>query len=298
MQLKHLAHALSVLVIGLAAGSSRALAQATPNVHIMKQQTAAATSQPEPFSTTPNTESVKPESSNVNYNGGPLLQDPNIYAIYWGPKKNFPAEMVTGMDDFFGAYGSTSYTDIMTQYLGANPAPSFNPDTNTWHDTSQPPAQGSVVNIGHEACKFINRLGGGPDPDGIYVVLTSNFPNQKKYCAWHSWWACESAPDTDFAIAYLPDLRGVSGCQVAPVLPGVTNPYGSAVRADANVAAHELSESITDPFPDSGWIDSSGNEIADKCDFQFSSPVELNDGYTWQIQELWSNNDGGCIQSE
>ena len=35
------------------------------------------------------------------------------------------------------------------------------------------------------------------------------------------------------------------------------------------VAGHEYAESITDPFPDSGWYDSndnvSGGEIGDKC---------------------------------
>jgi hypothetical protein len=68
------------------------------------------------------------------------------------------------------------------------------------------------------------------------------------------------------------------------------------LRSLANVSAHEYMEAITDPSI-SAWYDSSGSEIGDKCAWQFKSAVTLPGGSTWQLQEEWSNNTSGCVQT-
>jgi hypothetical protein len=72
------------------------------------------------------------------------------------------------------------------------------------------------------------------------------------------------------------------------------------------VSGHEMAESITDPFPSSGWLDTSGEEIGDKCAWISSgqgaaAKVTLSTGAMYPVQSLWSNafnsDSGGCVLS-
>jgi hypothetical protein len=47
-----------------------------------------------------------------------------------------------------------------------------------------------------------------------------------------------------------------------------------------------------------GWGDENGREIGDKFNFVYSTtaPITLSNGSQWQIQELWSDAAGGCVQ--
>ena len=253
-------------------------------------------------------------SNDVTYHHGRLLPAPHIYAIYWGPSADFPPDFIQGMNDFLGAYGDTGYTKILTQYLRGRPAalPTFNPNIDVWQDASSPPAtlyglSGALVTIGSEVCKMIGRAHAGLDLDGAYLVMTSNFANTANLCAFHASWRCGKSHSPLISIAYLPNTDNVPQCSITPgggrpplETPAATNPYSDSVRSTANLAAHELSEIITDPIFN-GWYQRQNNivsEIADKCLTSFDHTVSLNDGYTWQLQELWSNANGNCIQSE
>jgi hypothetical protein len=58
-------------------------------------------------------------------------------------------------------------------------------------------------------------------------------------------------------------------------------------------------ESVTDALPANGtygWIDANGNEIGDKCAWQFSAAVTLSNGNTWQLQKEWDNSITRCNQ--
>ena len=58
----------------------------------------------------------------------------------------------------------------------------------------------------------------------------------------------------------------------------------------ANVAAHELSEAVTDPYASGAWYDATGNENADKCAWVFNQTRNaLSNGTTWKLQGNWSN---------
>ena len=66
-------------------------------------------------------------------------------------------------------------------------------------------------------------------------------------------------------------------------------------------------EAITDP-EGTGWVDPDGYEVADKCETgpQIGNPLgyaangspydQLIGGHEYLIQEMWSNDDGGCVQ--
>jgi serine protease len=71
------------------------------------------------------------------------------------------------------------------------------------------------------------------------------------------------------------------------------------------VEGHELAETITDQFPNGGWLDSGGAENGDKCAWISSGQgasqnISLSSG-TFAVQSLWSNafngGSGGCVIS-
>ena len=71
------------------------------------------------------------------------------------------------------------------------------------------------------------------------------------------------------------------------------------------VGGHEMAETMTDQFPNGGWLDSSGAENGDKCAWISSGPgaaadINLSTG-TFPVQSLWSNafssGSGGCVLS-
>ena len=73
---------------------------------------------------------------------------------------------------------------------------------------------------------------------------------------------------------------------------------------ELNVTSHENIETITDPLG-TAWYDASGQEIGDKCNFTFGSPLgggagaeyneQISSGNYW-LQEEWSNAASGCVQ--
>src|SRR5260370_234725 len=72
------------------------------------------------------------------------------------------------------------------------------------------------------------------------------------------------------------------------------------------VGGHEYAETVTDPFPSTGWVDGAGAENGDKCAWISSGQgaaqnVTLSGGVSYPVQSLWSNafngGAGGCVVS-
>jgi hypothetical protein len=91
------------------------------------------------------------------------------------------------------------------------------------------------------------------------------------------------------------------------VVPPGSDPEGDPeAEATIDTVAHETVEAITDP-EGTGWEDPDGFEVADKCETgpQIGSPLgyaadgspydQLIGGHEYLIQEMWSNDDGGCV---
>lgn len=74
-----------------------------------------------------------------------------------------------------------------------------------------------------------------------------------------------------------------------------------------DVSGHETEEAMTDPTG-TGWMDPNGFEVADKCEFgpvlgptlgEATNGADFNqtiNGDHYLVQEMWSNDDGGCVQ--
>jgi hypothetical protein len=222
---------------------------------------------------------------------GPVMPISVSYAIYWGNQAAFPGDLKTELPVFFNGFGSSTYSDILNQYL-RGPGPTLSSFGTAATDTSSPPSRSpSVSTIGNEICKVINSGALPMDPVGVYFAISSNFPKGANFCAYHSFATCDN---TIIPIVYLPNTSGVAGCDPGDLF-GANN-FTEGTRSMANIAAHELSEVITDPRL-SAWYDSGGQEVGDKCAWQFLNAVTLG-STNWQLQEEWSNADSGCIQSK
>jgi hypothetical protein len=86
------------------------------------------------------------------------------------------------------------------------------------------------------------------------------------------------------------------------------DPQGNPdAEATIDTIAHEAVEAITDP-EGTGWEDPNGSEVGDKCEVgpQIGNPLgfaangspynQVIGGHQYLIQEMWSNDDSGCVQ--
>ena len=228
-------------------------------------------------------------ASPLLYSGGKLLTSSNTYAIWWGPTSKFPSDARTGIEQLLGGFGGSNYLAIADQYMpGGTTSSSF---VQSFVDTSAPPSHSpSVGAIVNEVAKVLTANGKTPDPTAVYLVYTSNYPHAN-FCAWHSAGSIEGAT---VQVGYMPNTTGVGGCD--PGNKYNSNTYSQGTRALADATAHEFMEATTDPVPLSGWADKNGQEIGDKCNFNFASTVTLHNGSKWQLQQEWSNATGGCTQ--
>jgi hypothetical protein len=216
--------------------------------------------------------------------GGTVLTANKTMAIFWGSQwssASFAGDVITGLDSFFGGFGGSKYAAISTEYSGSNGQVTGS-STYLGHafDSSSAPNRAlSVSSAVSEACKMTSN---NPDPNALYLIYTATGAGRVGYCAWHSYGNCTNGAPVQ--VAYMPNISGLFGCD--PQDTWTT--HSEALAALANVTAHELSETITDPRG-GGWYDSSGAEIGDKCAWSFEGPVKLSNSSTWKLQGEWSN---------
>ena len=222
-------------------------------------------------------------SALMTFHGGTVLVTNKTEAIFWGDWSS-PGDKVTGLDSFFAGFGGSHYAGDSTEYTGTNGRVTAS-STYLGHvfDASAAPRRALTTSTAvAEACKMTNNA---PDPSALYLIYTSTGAGHVSYCAWHSWGNCSNG--AVIQVAYMPNLDGVAGCD-----PGdPTGQRSQGLSALANVTAHELSETITDPRGDA-WFDAGGQENGDKCAWSFpagAEPVKFSNGTTWWVQGEWSN---------
>ena len=117
-----------------------------------------------------------------------------------------------------------------------------------------------------------------------------------QYCAWHS---STSSSYGNIAYTNLPYITD-AGASCGANFNGLGPKAGITI-----VGGHEMAETISDQFPNGGWLDGSGAENGDKCAWitsgqGASANTTLSTG-TFPVQSLWSNafnsGSGGCVLS-
>lgn len=235
------------------------------------------------------------QPGNMTLHNGYIMPSSRTYSIFWGPTWSTSAgDKITGINAFLGGFGGSNYIHASTEYAGIDGVRVSTTSAfgGSFTDLSAAPTNAPQVStVQNEVCKVLAANGVAPRADGIYNVYASTTRGGAGYCAWHSYGSCNGV---NVQFAWYFNLDGDSGCD-----PGT--PYGSytsghtnsqGLAAIANVTAHEVSETITDPR-NGGWYDSQNGENADKCAWSFSPNngglVTLTNGGTYQLQMEWSN---------
>jgi hypothetical protein len=264
-------------------------------------------------------------SNNLVYNGGPVMHSDANYAIYWEPSgfsttPTYKNIVNTYFSNVATASGATNNNySVATQYYDTTGPIAYSATSGgAILDTDPYPSLGCVpnasiggpcINDSQLQTEVSNVVAAHHLPTGLGTEYFVYFPpgvttctsiasvecSGTIYCAYHS--SLGSGSGT-ILYANMP-YDGVSGCESGEYPNGDTG-----ADSELNVTSHENIETITDPLG-TAWYDSSGNEIGDKCNFTFGSPLGGAPGaqYNEQIatgnyylQEEWSNAAGGCVQ--
>jgi hypothetical protein len=236
-------------------------------------------------------------TSNLQYYGGAIQTNPKMYVVFWGSSWNSstgdPKGEASYLKSFLSIIGGSAWLNTVTQYTNGsgqhvgNQTGSF---AGSYVDTSSaPPSRPSQSQLAAEAAKAAAHYGDYSNNAAYIVALPhgivpSGFGTQ--YCAYHS-----STSAAGHTIAwtndpYFPDAGASCGAG------SVNNP--GTLDGVSIVAGHEQAETETDPFPNTGWLDSSGSEIGDKCAWVSLENNPNAGGYP--TQPLWSNANNGCVQ--
>jgi hypothetical protein len=249
------------------------------------------------------------------YNGGPVQHSPHVYLLLWGPNWSTDSGQEASaayLESFYaglGAQPQDNWSTITSQYGDGSGFPAFTGSVyeGAFHDTSTPPFGVTQSQLAAEADAFTSTEGitdlndaqivvatqSGICPQGFYAPGCAG--GSGDYCAWHS---SSSEPYTN--LPYI--LDSGAGCG-----EDFVNSNGT-YDGFSIVGGHEYAETITDPYPDSGWIDYndgvSGGEIGDKCawggeNWGGNDPigdVTLSTG-SFAMQSLWSNSANACVMS-
>ena len=264
-------------------------------------------------------------SPELTYGGGiggiGVEAAPKIYLVVWGSQwnGNDPSGEVSILNSFYGGIGSSSWLNTVSQYCegvargtvfcnGAG-TPAGNQASmlaGVWYDNaSAAPSRPSQSNIANEALRAAQHFGNTTKASNAgvqYVIATASRNNSSgfgtQYCAYHASTTSSALGNVAYTnMPYITDAGASCGANF--------NGLGPAAGITI-VSGHEAAESITDPFPNSGWLDGAGSEIGDKCAWiatgsaGASQNVTISTG-TFAVQSLWSNaaatDKGGCVVS-
>lgn len=262
-------------------------------------------------------------SANLYYHGGVsgigVEPAPKIYVVMWGSQwnNNDPSGEEAILHSFYSGVGGSPWLNTVVQYCQGVPSgtyfcngagtPAGNPNgilAGMWYDnaTAAPsrPSQSQLAAEAVRAAKFFGNTSAGSNASVQYVIATAHGHNASgfgtQYCAWHS-----STSSTVGNVAYtnLPYMTD-AGASCGANFNGLGAKAGITI-----VGGHEMAETISDQFPNGGWLDSGGEEIGDKCAWissgqGASADIKLSTG-TFPVQSLWSNafnsDAGGCVLS-
>ncbi|HLZ14071.1 MAG TPA: hypothetical protein VKP58_15930 [Candidatus Acidoferrum sp.] len=260
-------------------------------------------------------------SNDLSYHGGVggigVETAPKIYLVLWGSQwnNNDPSGEAAMLENFYRGVGGSSWLNSVTQYCqgvaigtvtcGTSGAHAGNPSgifAGVWADnaTAAPrsPRQSQLAAEAVRAAQHFGNTSPASNASVQYVIATATGNSSKgfktQYCAYHS---STSSSVGNVAYTNLPYITD-AGASCGANFNGLGPDAGITI-----VSGHEMAETITDQFPNGGWLDSVGAENGDKCAWissgqGASADVNLSTG-TFAVQSLWSNafngGAGGCV---
>jgi hypothetical protein len=267
---------------------------------------------------------VRPRrTNNLAYQGGVggigVETAPKVYLVLWGSQwnGNDPSGEQSLLQSFFQHAGGSSWLNSVTQYCQGVAAGTITCGSSgqhagnqtgiyatSWADNgSAAPSHPTQSQLAAEAVRAAGHFGNTSSATNNtvqYVIATATGNNASgfgtQYCAWHS---STSSSYGNIAYTNLPYITD-AGASCGANFNGLGAKAGITI-----VEGHEMAETITDQFPNGGWLDRNGEENGDKCAWissgqGASASVPMN-GASYPVQSLWSNafnsNTGGCVLS-
>ena len=257
----------------------------------------------------------------IEYHNGPVMLGPhNVYFIWYG---NFAGNIaLTMLPDLINGFGGSQYFNTNTTYGDAN---SNIANTVTMaKQVFDNGSHGTALNNTTFSQVISAPLNSGAlpvDPNGIYFLLTApdvtlTFPPAPDgspqgfctaFCGFHTSAPFGTINPVDIKVAFVgdPATQCPRKPNAATCSPQALSPNGNeGADAMANVMAHELNETVTDPHGDAWFHLNTAGEVGDLCNFNFGSTfTALNgananvvlSGRQYLIQQNWLNaNGGGC----
>ena len=243
----------------------------------------------------------------VAWQGGTVQHTPHVYLLFWGPNwTTDPAQeaSATYLENFFSGLGNgqadDTWSTITSQYADATGAPGFSGLVyeGATFDTSTPPSNTSLFQIGAEADTFAQNQGitdlndaqiivvtqSGTCPQGFQGTGCTGGTLPRNECGYHS-----SSNEPFVNLPYVLDAGALCGKDAVNPTPGGDNDGWSIVGGDLYMGT------ITDPFPPTGWVDpTNGSEIPGKCSTDFNLTLTPAPGQ-FAVQQQWSNAANACV---
>lgn len=236
----------------------------------------------------------------IQYWGGSvLLGTSHAYMIWYG---TFDSGTMGIVNALVSSIGGSPYFNINTGYFdgsGNSVSNSLTLAGSAQNNYSKGKSLGSA-DIGQIVSDTLSAGLLPLDSNGIYVVLTAGDVSVNgfgtSFCGYHS---VRTFSNTSVHYAFIgnPAPAHMYNCAQQTNSPN-GNPGADAM---ASTVAHEVEEAITDPNGDA-WYDSSGNENADKCAWNFGATYTVSNGSlanmqlggnNYLIQTNWVNASGG-----
>jgi hypothetical protein len=264
--------------------------------------------------------SVTRKNNGIQYHGGPILDDANgvnVYIIWYGDwSKDTAAQTI--VTDFIKHLGGSTYTTVNTTYYDMEPGPTGanvvkdSVTTGIHFMSSATDNYSRGVNLTDQDVGFVleNAVYSGSlplDHNGVYFVITSADVVETSgfcatYCAWHGW--DNTATNDNLPLAFIGNSEQCpNACAQESVLPTPNDNVGA--DGMVNMIAHELEESVSDPFGTGWWSNGLApynGENEDMCAWTFGKTYNLPNGsYAnmklgerhYVIQQNWVNKQGG-----
>ncbi len=225
-----------------------------------------------------------PASAHLTYQGGALLQNVQVFTVFWGTlwgTTPSSQQMMARLNQFFADILVSPLLDQMAEYNVPGQTIGHGSFLGTKVISANPPS-GSITDSAVQAqlrgwlkAKAVPRNTKNTlyfiylDP-GVISIMGGGKSCQN-YCGYHN-----NAGRVYYAVMPYPTCSGcLGGMQAFDALTGTSS--------------HELCEAITDPVPGTGWYDSTNGEIGDICAWNFKQVA----GYTVQLE--WSNQQNKCV---
>lgn len=241
--------------------------------------------------------------NNLVYNGGPVMEGTTqAYLIFWEPTGSTVSATYNSLIEryFADVNGSGLYANNSQYTDSTGNAPTGVNLAGTWVDTSPYPSSSlQDSDVQNEVTNAMNTNSWTADNTHIFFVYTALNENIcsgsqcsfSTFCAYHNYFG------TNTIYAAMPyDGTDLSGC--GPLPNGSPN-SDAAADAEISTTSHEEMEAATDPLI-TAWIDSSGQEIGDKCAYNYGQTNSDGSNVNWNsnpyiVQQEWDNAQSGCV---